>query len=96
MILMCKLSSKDRPFRRITTLQCGLTGEILEAGIETRVTLPPATRKLSIRDLNVYESVLFCLHIYIYLPTLPLEQDMTQGQFYKRTLIGLISLFYFS
>ena len=31
-----------------------------------------------------------------YLPTPPLEQDMTQGQFLKRSLTGLISEFSFS
>ena len=32
---------------------------------------------------------------YIYLPTPPLEQDMTQGQFFKRSLTGLNSEFSF-
>ena len=35
------------------------------------------------------------LHIHIY-PTPPLGQDMTQGQFFKRSLTGLNSEFSFS
>ena len=34
--------------------------------------------------------------IYIYLQTLPLGQDMTQGQFFKQSLTGLDSEFSFS
>ena len=34
-----------------------------------------------------------CYHIY---PTPPLGQDMTQGQFFKRSLTGLNSEFSFS
>ena len=33
---------------------------------------------------------------YSYLPTPPLGQDMTQGQFFKRSLTGLNSKFSFS
>ena len=33
------LSSRDRLFRSIRTLQCGLTRRTLEAGIETHPTL---------------------------------------------------------
>ena len=34
--------------------------------------------------------------VYIYLPTPPLEQDMTQGQFLSGVLTGLNSEFFFS
>ena len=34
--------------------------------------------------------------IYLYLPTPPLGQDMTQGQFFKRSLTGFNSEFSFS
>ena len=34
--------------------------------------------------------------IHSYLPTPPLGQDMTQGQFFKRSLAGLNSEFSFS
>ena len=33
---------------------------------------------------------------YTYLPTLPLGQDMTQGQYFWRSLTGLNSEFFFS
>ena len=33
------------------------------------------------------------IYIYIYIPTPPLGQDMTQGQFFKRSLTGLNSEF---
>ena len=36
------------------------------------------------------------MYIYIYLPTPPHGQDMTQGQFFKRSLTGLSSEFFFS
>ena len=38
-ILIRILSSTDRLFRSITTLQCGKTHRTLEAGIKTRPTL---------------------------------------------------------
>ena len=48
------LSSTDRLFRSIRTLQCGLTRRTLEAGIETRPTL-----KHSLTYIYIY--------IYIYI-----------------------------
>ena len=50
-------------------------------------------------DLEFNESVCLCMTIYTYiyyLPTPPLGQDMTQGQFFKRSLTGLNSEFSFS
>ena len=50
-------------------------------------------------SINSYGSEIGCdyevafLHIY---PTPPLGQDMTQGQFFKRSLTGLNSEFSFS
>ena len=38
-IYVCILSSTDRLFRCITTLQCGQTHRMLHAGIETGLTL---------------------------------------------------------
>ena len=47
---------------------------------------------------NVYEGVIWILEVFkrYYLPTPPLGQDMTQGQFFKRSLTGLNSEFSFS
>ena len=42
------------------------------------------------------ESTEYIDHEYIYLPTPPLGQDMTQGQFFKRSLTGFNSEFSFS
>ena len=36
------------------------------------------------------------IYIYTYLPTPPLGQDVTQGQYFKRNLTGLNSEFSFS
>ena len=44
------------------------------------------SRTESTKEIIIY-------HIY---PTPPLGQDMTQGQFFKRSLTGLISEFSFS
>ena len=52
------------------------------------------------RDIIINEKVLISLedraYIISYLPTPPLGQDMTQGQFFKRSLTGLNSEFSFS
>ena len=54
-------------------------------------------------NMNIYPETLTFIYIYIYiyiyisyLPTPPLGQDMTQGQFFKRSLTGLNSEFSFS
>ena len=50
--------------------------------------------KLKLNELNSVN--LFEYEMISYLPTPPLRQDMTQGQFFKRSLTGLISEFSFS
>ena len=51
-----------------------------------------------VSHFDTEESVNECnvQHIYPYLPTPSLGQDMTQGQFFKRSLTGLNSEFSFS
>ena len=57
--------------------------------------------------MYIYVYIYICIHIYMhtniyvykyvyYLPTPPLGQDMTLGQFFKRSLTGLNSEFSFS
>ena len=46
--------------------------------------------------LQAPESLLYLQHHGYYLPTPPLGQDMTQVQFFKRSLTGLNSEFSFS
>ena len=49
--------------------------------------------------IYIYMCVCVCVCVCVcawYLPTPPLEQDMTQGQFFKRSLTGLKSEFSFS
>ena len=46
--------------------------------------------------MNTYKLFFSVLLFYPYLPTLLLGQDMTQGQFFKRSLTGLNSEFSFS
>ena len=48
---------------------------------------------ICIKDSADRESVVLGYHIY---PTSPLGQDMTQGQFFKRSLTGLNLEFSFS
>ena len=47
---------------------------------------------------NIFPNIKIYIHIepLSYLPTPPLGQDMTQGQFFKQSLTGLISEFSFS
>ena len=46
---------------------------------------------------NDSEYIYIYIYIYIHIyPTPPLGQDMTQGQFFKRSLTGLNSEFSFS
>ena len=54
--------------------------------------------------IYIYIDIYACIYIYIYIgafifvdpiyPTPPLGQDMTQGQFFKRSLTGLNSEFF--
>ena len=55
-------------------------------------------KKLFYNDLFISLYIYIYIYIYIYdiYPTAPLRQDMTQGQFFKRSLTGLNSEFSFS
>ena len=44
----------------------------------------------------MYRIMIYIIYIWYYIPTPPLEQDMTQGQIFKRSLTGLKSEFSFS
>ena len=47
--------------------------------------------------LHLLDVLMFTWNVFYHIyPTPPLEQDMTQGQFFKRSLTGLISEFSFS
>ena len=51
-------------------------------------------------EIGTSASVCVCMYIYIYIYiyiyTLPFEQDVTQGQFFKQNITGLNSEFSFS
>ena len=61
------------------------------SGISTSSSCNSSSNSIYLKSYNCYKT-----NSYTYLPTPPLEQDMTQGQFFERSLIGLNSEFSFS